>query len=68
MTNIGPLTVLATFVLFCRIGTCLMLMPGFSSSRVPARIRLFLAIAITLVLAPLLLAGVQEAAAALGRA
>ena len=59
MTTIGPLSVLATFVLFCRIGTCLMLMPGFSSARVAGRIRLFLAIAITLVLAPLLLAGVR---------
>jgi flagellar biosynthesis protein FliR len=57
--TIGPLTLIATFVLFCRIGTCLILMPGFSSARVPSRARLFLAVAITLVLAPLLLAGAE---------
>lgn len=60
MTTIGPPAVLATFILFCRIGACIMLMPGFSSARIPARIRLFLAIGITLVLAPLLLSDVQN--------
>jgi flagellar biosynthetic protein FliR len=59
VTSIGPPAVLATFVIFCRVGTCLMLMPGFSSARVGARVRLFLAIAITLVLTPLLLPTVQ---------
>jgi flagellar biosynthetic protein FliR len=48
-------TVMLTFVLFCRIGACLMFMPGFSSSRVPVQIRLFLTLATTLALAPLLL-------------
>lgn len=43
------------FVLFCRISGCLMFMPGFSSVRVPVRVRLFLAIAITLALTPLML-------------
>lgn len=47
--------VLLVFLLFCRIGGCLMLMPGFSSPRVPMQIRLFIAIAITLALTPLLL-------------
>jgi flagellar biosynthesis protein FliR len=61
---IGPPEVIATFVLFCRIGTCIMLMPGFSSARIPGRIRLFLAIGITLVLAPLLISGVTEVVAA----
>ena len=55
MTEIGPETVLATFVMFCRIGACLMLMPGFSSPRVPGRVRLFLVVAITLALAPILM-------------
>ena len=57
----GTLTILGVFVLFCRIGTCIMLMPGISSTRVSARIRLFLAIAVTLVLVPLLLGPVQAA-------
>jgi flagellar biosynthesis protein FliR len=47
-------TILAAFILFCRIGACLMLMPGFSSPRVPVVVRLFLAITITLAFVPLL--------------
>ena len=61
MTAIGPEVVLATFLLFCRIGACLMVMPGFSSPRIPMRVRLFVAIAVTLGLAPLLVAKVQAA-------
>lgn len=49
--------VLGTFLVFCRIGGCLMVMPGFSTHRVPQQVRLMVAIAITLVLAPLLLPG-----------
>nr|WP_205520701.1 flagellar biosynthesis protein FliR [Propylenella binzhouense] len=41
-------------MVFCRIGSCLMLMPGFSSSRIPVQVRLFLAVAVTLALAPIL--------------
>lgn len=54
MTSVAPDWVLATFVMFCRIGACLMLMPGFSSSRVPPNVRLFIALAVTLALTPLL--------------
>ena len=54
MSPIGPQTVLLVFLLFCRIGGCLMLMPGISSARVPAQVRLFIALAVTLALAPLL--------------
>lgn len=52
-------TVALTFLLFCRIGACLMLMPGFSSARVPVQVRLFVAIAVTLALAPVILPGVK---------
>jgi len=55
VTAIGSGTILTAFVLFCRIGACLMLMPGFASERVPVQMRLFLAIAVTLALAPLLI-------------
>lgn len=61
MTDLGPQTVLATFLIFCRVGTCLMLMPGFSSARVPMQVRLFLILAVTLALAPLLVTGVKAA-------
>lgn len=61
MTVIGPQVILATFLMFCRIGTCLMLMPGFSSPRIPGRVRLFLVLSITLTLAPLLAGRVKAA-------
>ena len=59
MTALGSDTVLSVFVLFCRIGACLMLMPGFSSDRVPVQMRLFLTLAVTLALAPVLVAKVE---------
>jgi flagellar biosynthetic protein FliR len=55
MTLVPPETILTVFLLFCRIGGCLMLMPGFSSSRVPVQVRLFIAVAVTLALSPILL-------------
>jgi flagellar biosynthetic protein FliR len=54
MTVIGSDAVLTTFALFCRIGGCLMLMPGLANSRIPVNVRLFLAFSATLALAPLL--------------
>jgi flagellar biosynthetic protein FliR len=48
-------TVLAAFLVFCRIGACLMLAPGFGSARTPLQVRLFLAIAISLALTPLMM-------------
>jgi flagellar biosynthetic protein FliR len=56
---IGTNVVLAAFVMFCRIGACLMLMPGISSPRIPANIRLFIALAITLALTPLLSGAIE---------
>ena len=54
MSLIGPDTVLLVFLLFCRIGGCLMLMPGISSARVPMNVRLFIGLAVTLALVPVL--------------
>ncbi|WP_019173183.1 flagellar biosynthetic protein FliR [Pseudaminobacter salicylatoxidans] len=46
--NVAPETVvLAAFVAFCRIGGCFLIMPGFSSARVPVQVRLFIAVAAT---------------------
>jgi flagellar biosynthetic protein FliR len=47
-------SVLATFIVFCRIGACLMLVPGFSSASIPVQVRLFVAIVTTFALAPVL--------------
>lgn len=44
-----------TFLAFCRIGGCLMLMPGFGSPRIPVQVRLFLAVSVTLALAPIVI-------------
>ena len=41
---------------FCRVGGCLMLIPGFSSPRVPVRIRLFIALGLSAALAPVAMA------------
>jgi flagellar biosynthesis protein FliR len=59
---VGQQLILGTFVLFCRIGACLLLMPGFSSPQIPPHVRLFLALAVTLSLTPLLLAQVPAQA------
>jgi flagellar biosynthesis protein FliR len=52
-------SVLVTFIVFCRIGACLMLVPGFSSVTVPAQVRLFVALVATFALTPILIAIVQ---------
>jgi flagellar biosynthetic protein FliR len=43
----------ALLLVFARMGSALMLMPGFGSSFTPARMRLFLALGLSLVAAPL---------------
>ncbi|WP_153772081.1 flagellar biosynthesis protein FliR [Labrenzia sp. CE80] len=61
LSSFGTTALLATFLLFCRIGACLMIIPGFSSDRVAMRIRLFIALSVTLALAPMLLPTMQAA-------
>jgi flagellar biosynthesis protein FliR len=51
--GIGPDSILTAFVIFCRIGGCLMIMPGFSSARIPMQVRLFVVLGVTLALSPL---------------
>lgn len=61
MNLILPEALLAASLVFCRIGSCLMLAPGFSSSRFPMQFRLLLAVAVSLVLLPMLWAEMTEA-------
>jgi flagellar biosynthesis protein FliR len=61
VTALAPDTILVAFLMFCRIGGCLMLMPGFSSPRIPVQVRLFIAIAVTLAMTPILLPTLQGA-------
>lgn len=55
------------FLAFCRVGACLSLITGFSSMRLPSRIRLYVAIAITLAILPMVsghLSGIKSDATA----
>lgn len=47
-------TILALFLAFCRMGGCVMVLPGFGSARVPPQIRLFLAVALSMAILPVL--------------
>jgi flagellar biosynthetic protein FliR len=47
-------TVLAMFAAFCRIGGCFMVLPGFGTMRVPMMVRLFVAIAVSFSVLPLM--------------
>ncbi|TWF53384.1 flagellar biosynthetic protein FliR [Neorhizobium alkalisoli] len=47
-------SVLALFLTFCRIGSCIMVLPGFSSARIPGNVRLLTAIALSLAVLPVL--------------
>jgi flagellar biosynthetic protein FliR len=46
---------LGIFLVFCRVGGCLLIAPGFSSFRIPMQVRLFIALTTSLALAPVLL-------------
>ncbi|WP_244476965.1 MULTISPECIES: flagellar biosynthesis protein FliR [unclassified Methylobacterium] len=51
----APESFLGVFLIFCRVGACLLVVPGFSSPRVPAQVRLLISLAVSLALTPLLL-------------
>ena len=54
-------TLVAVFLIYCRVGACLMIVPGFGSARIPTSVRLFVALAVSLALSPLLLEPVMSA-------
>lgn len=55
MNGLASDAVLVAFLVFSRIGACLLLMPGYSSPRIPVQIRLYIAVATALTLTPLLI-------------
>lgn len=55
MIALEPATILSAFAIFCRIGGCLLIAPGFSSSQIPPVIRLYVALAVSLAVTPILL-------------
>ena len=63
MIALTPTLITTAFVVFCRIGGCLLIVPGFSSPRVPVQARLFVAIAVSLALTPLFVSDVEPVVA-----
>lgn len=55
--------VIVAMLIFARVGACLMLMPGLSSARIPMNLRLFLAVAFSLVMLPMAGSNFQAIAA-----
>jgi flagellar biosynthesis protein FliR len=55
----GPTLIFSVLLLFCRIGACLMIAPGVGNTQIPAQIRLFVALAVTLALTPMLLGQIK---------
>ncbi len=56
LEEILTLNIFGFFLIFARIGSALALMPGFSAGFVPARMRLTIALVISFVLSPVLIA------------
>lgn len=63
MSPIAADAVIETFVVFCRVGGCLMLTPGFGSERTPTRVRLATALAVSIAVAPVVSGGAGQAVA-----
>ncbi len=55
MSQITTDTLIGIFLIFCRVGGCMLIAPALSSNRIPPQIRLFLALTVSLSLAPVLL-------------
>lgn len=63
MTELASDAILAVLIIFCRIGGCLMVVPGFATPRIPMQVRLFVAMAVTLALSPILMPTVKATGA-----
>jgi flagellar biosynthetic protein FliR len=57
----GSAALFTVFLLFCRIGGCLMIAPGIGNTQIPTRIRLFVVVGATLALSPMLFDGAASA-------
>jgi flagellar biosynthesis protein FliR len=51
----------SVFLVFCRIGGCMLFAPGLSSARIPMQIRLLVSLGVTLSLSPMLNPDIAEA-------
>ena len=55
---------LALFLAFCRMGGCILTLPGFSSARLPTNFRLMVAIAVSMAILPVIWDSVYPSASA----
>jgi flagellar biosynthesis protein FliR len=55
VTAIAPEAILSLMLVVCRIGCCFLLLPGISSERIPVQARLFLALAVSTAICPLVM-------------
>lgn len=53
MSELTQQAILVPLIVFCRVGACFMVLPGISSERIPVQLRLFVAIAISLAIMPI---------------
>lgn len=66
MTEEPQLWAFSLFLLFCRVGGCVIFAPGLSSARVPTQIRLLVALGVVLALSPLLAGLIARRVAEIG--
>jgi flagellar biosynthetic protein FliR len=62
VTEASSEVLVGIFLIFCRVGGCLLIAPGFSSFRIPMQVRLFIALTTSLALAPVLLTRISTGA------
>jgi flagellar biosynthetic protein FliR len=68
VSQVASDTLLGIFLIFCRIGGCMLIAPALSSNRIPIQIRLFLALTVSLALSPVLLDKISSGLAGLAPA
>lgn len=61
MSAAAQQAILGVFLVFSRIGMCFLVLPGISSDRTPAKVRLFLAISVSLAISPIVISSLQSA-------
>lgn len=52
MSTDATAVIIGIFMIFCRIGSCLMVLPGYSNNGIPTQVRLFIAFGISVAVAP----------------
>lgn len=53
MTPLAVEAVIVPLIIFCRVGACFLVLPGISGGRIPMQLRVFIALALSLALSPI---------------